>query len=60
MSRRNWPRLKRVWPINAKHCPGFARLMAFATLSLQVRVQVQERVVLRASAVFAVPQADRQ
>lgn len=38
--------------------------MAFATLSLQVRVRVQvqeqERVVLRASAVFAVPQADRQ
>lgn len=34
--------------------------MAFATLSLQVQVQVQERVVLRASAVFAVPQADRQ
>ena len=32
------------------------RQMAFATLSLQV----EERVVLRASAVFAVPQADRQ
>ncbi|WP_338476890.1 PaaI family thioesterase [Pseudomonas khavaziana] len=32
------------------------RQMAFATLSLQV----QERIVLRASAVFAVPQAARQ
>ena len=32
------------------------RQMAFATPSLQV----EERIVLRASAVFAVPQADRQ